>query len=203
MFTGIIETAARLTATRPAGGGARLTIQTPKPLARVVLGESIAVNGACMTVTTHRGRSFTVDVSPESLRRTTLGQLAVGAPLNLERSLRVGDRLGGHFVQGHVDGIGTLAAITPDAEWALYRFRAPREVAPFLVEKGSIAVNGVSLTVFSCRGRDFTVALIPHTLQVTNLSALRLGDPVNIEADILLKHVATLVRRRGPRRSTG
>lgn len=196
MFTGIIETAARLTATRPKGGGARLTIQTPKPLSRVVLGESIAVNGACMTVTTHRGRTFTVDVSPESLRRTTLGRLAVGAPLNLERSLRVGDRLGGHFVQGHVDGIGTLVSITPDAEWALYRFRAPREVAPFLVEKGSIAVNGVSLTVFSCRGREFTVALIPHTLQVTNLSALRIGDPVNVEADILLKHVATLVRRR-------
>jgi riboflavin synthase len=166
----------------------------------VVLGESIAVNGACMTVTAHRGRTFTVEVSPESIRQTTLGGLAVGARLNLERALRAGDRLGGHFVQGHVDGIGKLVAITPDAAWSLYRFQAPASVAPYLVEKGSIAVNGVSLTVFSCRGRTFTVALIPHTLGATNLADLRPGDPVNVESDILLKHVANLVRRTRRRR---
>ena len=164
-----------------------------------MLGESIAVDGACMTVTTHRGRDFTLDVSPESVRRTTLGQLPVGALLNLERSLRAGDRLGGHIVQGHVDGVGQLLAITPDAEWSLYRFRVPANVTPYLVEKGSIAVNGVSLTVFACRGRTFSTALIPHTLAVTNLSSLRPGDPVNIEADILLKHVASLIRRVAPR----
>lgn len=165
-----------------------------------MLGESIAINGACMTVTSFRGRTFTIDVSPESLRRTTLGELPVGAAVNLERSLRVGDRLGGHFVQGHVDGIGKLLAITPDAEWSLYRFQAPAEVTAYLIEKGSIAVNGVSLTVFACRRGTFTVALIPHTLAVTNLSRLAVGDPVNVEADVLLKHVASLVAKVPRRR---
>ena len=162
----------------------------------MALGESIAVDGACMTVTTHRGRRFTIEVSPESLRKTTLAGLRVGAALNLERALRIGDRLGGHFVQGHIDGIGQLIAITPDADWSLYRFAAPPDVARYLIEKGSIAVNGVSLTVFACRGRRFSVALIPHTISATNLAALRPGDPVNIEADVLLKHVASLVRHR-------
>ena len=195
MFTGIIETTARLAQRSAQGGGVRLTIETAKALTRVTLGESIAVNGACMTVTAHRGRRFTVEISPESLRQTTLGHLTAGARVNLERSLRVGDRLGGHFVQGHVDGTGRLVGITPDAAWSLYRFQVPASVAPYLVEKGSIAVNGVSLTVFACRGRTFTVALIPHTLAVTNLADLTPGDAVNIEADVLLKHVATLMRR--------
>ena len=182
------------------GGGVHLTIETPKPLSRVALGESIAVNGACMTITTHRGRTFTLDVSPESLRQTTLGTLPVGARLNLERALRVGARLGGHFVQGHVDGIGRLVAVTPDADWSLYRFEAPVTVAPYLVEKGSIAVNGVSLTVFSCRRRTSPGALTPHTVAETNLGALRPDDLVNVESDILLKHVASLMRRVPRRR---
>ena len=160
------------------------------------MGESIAVDGACLTVTAHRGRRFTADVTPETLRRTTLGALPRGARVNLERALRVGDRIGGHIVLGHVDGVGRLLAIRPEGNWFLYRFRAPRALAPYLVEKGSIAVDGVSLTIFDCRGTSFTVALIPHTLKETTLGERRPGDRVNLEADVLLKHIAALVRSR-------
>jgi riboflavin synthase len=200
MFTGIIEATARVERVEPKGGGSRLVLATTRPLAKLALGESIAVAGACLTVTTVRGRRFTVEVSPETLRRTTLGALRPGDRVNLERSLRVGDRFGGHVVQGHVDGVGTLEAITPDGEWSLYRFRAPAALAPYLVEKGSIAIDGVSLTVFACRGSRFTVALIPHTLAVTTLGARRPGDRVNVEADVLLKHIATMLRSRRPGR---
>ncbi len=164
------------------------------------------MSGACLTVTARRGRRFTVDVSPETLRRTTLGALAPGARVNLERALRVGDRLGGHIVQGHVDGTGQLASVRRDGGWLLYTFSAPPAVRPYLVEKGSVAVDGVSLTVFACRGGTFTVALIPHTLAETTLGALRPGDRVNLEADVLMKHVEALVRRvttaRAARRRT-
>lgn len=178
--------------------GARLTIETPRPLPRLALGESVAVNGACLTVTAILGRRFRVDVSPETLRRTTLGTLAQGARVNLERALRMGDRLGGHIVLGHVDGVGRLRAIEPDGDWSLYRFEAPRALAPYLVEKGSIAVDGVSLTVFACRGGRFTVALIPHTLARTTLGTLRPGARVNLEADVLLKHIAAMLESRAP-----
>jgi riboflavin synthase len=154
------------------------------------------VNGACLTVVARRGTRFVVDVSPETLRRTTLGALEPRARLNLERALRAGDRLGGHFVQGHVDGVGRLRTIRPDADWRLYQFEAPRSIASYLVEKGSIAVDGVSLTVFACDRSSFTVALIPHTLAETTLGERQPGDRVNVEADILLKHVASLLRHR-------
>ena len=176
--------------------GAHLTLETSRALPRLALGESIAVDGACLTVTAKQARRFRVDVSPETLRRTTLGRLAKGARVNIERALRVGDRLGGHVVLGHVDGVGTLERIAPDGDWVLYRFRAPRALVPYLVEKGSIAVDGVSLTVFACRKGAFTVALIPHTLAKTTLGTRRPGDGVNLEADVLLKHVAALVRKR-------
>ena len=196
MFTGIIEATARIERVRPKGGGIRLVLATARPLAKLAIGESIAVAGACLTVTSIRDRRFTVDVSPETLRRTTLGGLRPGDRVNLERSLRVGDRFGGHVVQGHVDGVGALEAITPDGDWSLYRFRVPASLAPYLVEKGSIAIDGVSLTVFACRGNRFSVALIPHTLAVTTLGARRPGDRVNVEADVLLKHIATMLRSR-------
>lgn len=202
MFTGIIETMGRVARLAPRGDGRLLTIETPAPLRKVALGESIAVSGACMTVVRAAGRRFTVEVSPESLRRTTLGRLAVGDAVNVERALRVGDRLGGHVVQGHVDGVGTLREIVPDGSWSLYRFQAPASVARYLVEKGSIAVDGVSLTVFARRGRSFAVALIPHTLETTTLGLLEPGDAVNVEADVLMKHVeALLPSRRGGRGS--
>jgi riboflavin synthase len=203
MFTGIIEATGRVRKIEPRGGGTRVTLETPRPLRALALGESIAVNGACLTVIAMRGRQFTVEVSPETLRRTTLGGLAAGTRVNLERALRVGDRLGGHIVQGHVDGVGTLDAITPDREWSLYRFHAPAALAPYLVEKGSIAVDGVSLTLFACRGTRFTVALIPHTLAVTTLGARRPGDRVNVEADVLLKQIAAMLSSRRAGRVRG
>ena len=158
------------------------------------------MNGACLTVTASRGSRFTVDLSPETLHRTPLGRLVPGTRVNLERALRVGDRLGGHLVLGHVDGVGRLEAIRPTGDWLAYRFRAPRTLVPYLLEKGSIAVDGVSLTVFACRGGTFTVALIPHTLTETTLGERRPGDAVNLEADVLLKHIAAMVRARAPRR---
>src|SRR5581483_3653130 len=167
------------------GDGARVTIATTRPLARLALGESIAIDGACLTVIRRDGRRFTVEVSPETLARTTLGGFEPGRRVNLERALRLGDRLGGHIVQGHVDGVGRLEAITPTGDWLAYRFTAPRSVAPYLVEKGSVAVDGVSLTVFACRAGSFTVALIPHTLKETTLGARRPGDRVNLEADVV------------------
>ena len=179
--------------------GSHLTIETPRPLPRLALGESIAVNGACLTVTAIQGRRFRVDVSPETLRRTTLGTVAKDGRVNLERALRVGDRLGGHVVLGHVDGVGKLEKIEPDGDWVLYRFRTPRELASYLVEKGSIAVDGVSLTIFACRAGRFTVALIPHTLARTTLGTRRRGDGVNLEADVLLKHIGAMLRTRRSR----
>ncbi len=196
MFSGIIETTGRLEARTPRGAGARLTLATSRPLPRLAVGESVAVNGACLTVAARNGRRFTVDVSPETLRRTTLGRLPLGTRVNLERALRLGDRIGGHIVQGHVDAVGRLEAIRPEGEWVLYRFSAPAALAPYLVEKGSIAVDGVSLTVFRCRRGGFSVALVPHTLRATTLGERRPGDRVNLEADILLKHIAALVRSR-------
>ena len=200
MFTGIVETTGRVAQRARRGPGARLTIAGARGLSRLALGESIAVNGACLTVSARRGRLFAVDVSPETLRRTTLGRLVPRARVNLERALRVGDRLGGHVVLGHVDGVGTLDAIRPDADWTEYRFSAPASLARYLVEKGSIAVDGVSLTVFACRGRRFTVALIPHTLARTTLGERRPGDPVNLEADVLMKHVEAMIRAHRARR---
>jgi len=175
----------------------RLAIAAARALTGLAAGESIAINGACLTVTSGRGKQFSVDLSPETLRRTTLGHLAPGTRVNLERALRVGDRLGGHVVQGHVDGVGQLDSIRPDGDWYLYRFRAPRGLTPYLVEKGAIAVDGVSLTIFDCRGPAFTVALIPHTLAVTTLGDRKPGDRVNLEADVLLKHIESMLRARG------
>ena len=196
MFTGIIETTGRLERVTQQGGGTRLTLAVDRVLPRLALGESIAVNGACLTVTSGSGRRFTVDVSPETLRRTTIAALARGARVNLERALRVGDRLGGHIVQGHVDGVGKLDAITPDGDWVLYRFRAPKPIWPYLVEKGSIAVDGVSLTLFRCQEGRFQVALIPPTLRQTTLADRVPGNQVNLEADVLLKHIEALLRVR-------
>ena len=199
MFTGIIQTTGRVERVQSRGGGVRLTVAPVRRLPRLALGESIALDGACMTVTSGSGARFTVDVSPESLRRTTMGSLRRGSRVNLERALRVGDRLGGHIVLGHVDGVGTIQAITPEGEWVLYRFTAPKAVWPYLVEKGSIAVDGVSLTLFGCRNGRFTVALIPHTMQETTLADRVPGDRINLEVDVMLKHIEAMLRTRRPR----
>ncbi len=194
MFSGIIESVGEVLRFRRLRGDAELTLRSG--FRRLVLGESIAVNGACMTVAARRAGTFSVVVSAESLRRTTLGSLRAGDEVNLERSLRVSDRLSGHFVFGHVDGIGTLASITPEGGSALYRFALPAGMARFLVEKGSIAVDGVSLTVFACRRGSFTVSVIPHTAAVTTLGAMRPGRRVNLETDMLARYVERAVAAR-------
>ncbi|MEB2283177.1 MAG: hypothetical protein B6D46_05400 [Polyangiaceae bacterium UTPRO1] len=194
MFTGIIECVGTIATVRRSRGDAELTVTSR--LRGLGLGESIAVNGACMTVAARRGATFSVLVSAESLRRTTLGALRRGDPVNLERSLRLSDRLSGHFVFGHVDGTGAVVAITPEGGSALYRFSLPAGLARFLVEKGSIAVDGVSLTVFDCDRRSFTVAVIPHTAAATTLGRKQPGDRVNLETDMLARYVDRAVAHR-------
>jgi riboflavin synthase len=198
VFSGIIETVGEVAACERGRAGATLTVRTR--LRGLALGDSVAVNGACMTVTRLGRGAFTVDVSAESLRRTTLGRLRPKARVNLERSLRLADRLSGHLVFGHVDGIGALSSIRREGDGALYRFSVPAALGAFLVEKGSIAVDGVSLTVFACTERSCTVALIPHTLAATTLGERRPGDAVNLESDMLARYVERAVARHlGPR----
>jgi riboflavin synthase len=203
VFTGIVQEVGRVREIRRMGKAARLVIAgTFRSLA---IGESVAINGACMTIVARSRGRFAVDVSPESLRRTTLGGLGPGSAVNLERSLTAADRLGGHIVQGHVDGVGRVVAITPEANAWIYTFAAPPAVARYLVEKGSVAVDGVSLTVASVRGRRFCIAVIPHTARRTTLGEYEAGDRVNIEADVLAKYVEKLLdgaRRAARRRDT-
>lgn len=193
MFSGIIESVGEVVDRRRLAAGAALTIRSD--LRRLARGESVAVSGACMTVTRARGGTFTVEVSAESLRRTTLGALRPGARVNLERSLRLGDRLSGHLVFGHVDGIGVVRSIEREGASALYRFTLPAALGALLVEKGSIAVDGISLTVFACTARSFTVAVIRHTAAVTTLGERRPGDRVNLESDMLARYVERAVAR--------
>ena len=187
MFTGIITERGTMSRLEPRGNGARLTIKR-SARGRLVRGESIAVNGVCLTVASFRDGAFTADLSEETLDRTALGRLQRGARLNLERPLRLIDRLGGHLVQGHVDAVGELQGI--DGE--IYRWTYPREFTELVVSKGSIAVNGVSLTIVDPDSRTFGAALIPETLRKTNLGDLQAGDPVNLEFDVIAKFVRRL-----------
>ncbi len=193
MFTGIIEDLGSIASIRQSPDGAVVTIRTKLPLARIAIGESIAVNGCCLTVTRKGRGTFTMDISPESLRRTVLGQLAAGDRVNLERCLTLEKLLGGHMVSGHVDGVGRIAAIQPEGDSRLYTFEVGSREGHYLIEKGSVAIDGISLTVFAIRRRQrvttFKVALIPHTLKLTTLGFKRAGDAVNIESDLLVKYV--------------
>ena len=193
MFTGIIEDLGTVAAIKRSPAGAVLTIRTAMPLARVTLGESIAINGACMTVTGKGRGTFATDISAESLRRTTLGELQPGDRVNLERCLTLDKLIGGHLVSGHVDGVGRLVAIKPEGDSRLYTFEVPAEQARYLVEKGSVAIDGISLTVFGIRGRRFSVALIPHTLKLTTLGFKHPGDAINVESDMLVKYVERIL----------
>ncbi len=199
MFTGIIQDVGRLASRAAAAGGQRLRLSTGLDTATFEAGESVAVNGVCLTVDGYGPGWFEADAAPETLDRTGLGTLAVGDPVNLERALRPVDRLGGHFVLGHVDGVGRLVDVRPEGAFRVYGFEVPRDVARYLVPKGSVAVDGISLTVARVEGVRFSVAVIPHTLAGTNLPARRPGDRVNIEADILGKYVERLLRGEGGR----
>ncbi len=193
MFTGIVEDLGHLRRREELAAGQRLWVGTSMPTGEFEMGESIAICGACMTVVAVAEGTFAVDVSAESLRRTTLGDLAEGDPVNLERSMRFGDRVGGHIVSGHVDATGTVESIRPEGESSIYTFRIPADLMPMLVEKGSVAVDGISLTCFHCRDELFDVAVIPHTMAVTTLGMRSPGSRVNIEIDVMGKYVARLV----------
>ena len=197
MFTGLIQA---LGAVRVAEdddhGGRRFGIAAPGLAEHLTIGESVAVNGACMTVVDRNADWFVFEAGPESLARTTLGKTSPGNPVNLERALRVGDLLGGHFVSGHVDCVGTILERVPSGEWETAWFGFPPEFGELIVEKGSVAIDGVSLTVVEVKPDRFSVMLIPHTQQHTTLGSKSAGAGVNLEFDLLAKHVRKLLRGR-------
>jgi riboflavin synthase len=193
MFTGIVEELGRVVALEQGADSARLTVAGPVVTSDAVHGASIAVNGVCLTVAESRDDEFTVDVMAETLSRTSLGALAVGDRVNLERAMAASSRFGGHIVQGHVDGTATILERTPGDRWELVRFSLPSALARYVVEKGSITVDGVSLTVTGVTDSTFTVSLIPTTLELTTLGHKGVGDPVNLEVDVLAKYVERLL----------
>ena len=196
MFTGLIEDVGKIGVLRIAKNSAVLEVKTKLPLRAMPLGASVAVNGACLTVVKKTKDVFMVDVSPETLQRTNLQSLAAGSLVNLEQPMRFQDRLGGHLVTGHVDGIGTITAIKPEGGFTVFRFRVPAIISSLLVAKGSVAVDGISLTVNDCRRDGFSVAIIPFTLQHTNLRVRRVGDKVNLETDLIGKYVQSFLAQR-------
>lgn len=199
MFTGLVECLGAVRQCDPSGSGRRLVIAPPSHMLTdgpTLLGDSVAVNGCCLTIVSLDADTWSFDVGEESLNRTNLGALTPGDVVNLERALAVGARLGGHFVQGHVDGRGTVRAIDRDGEWITMRFALAEQLARYLVEKGSIAVDGVSLTVVEALPAEFSVMLIPHTLSATTLGRRKIGDAVNLEVDLLAKYVERLLAGR-------
>ena len=194
MFTGLVAGVGRLAARELRGGDARLVVEVGSlPFDDVVLGESIAVNGCCLTVVEFDAATFAVDASNETLALTTLGRLPIGAPLNLERAMLPTDRLGGHLVSGHVDGLAVAESFAEDARAVRWRFAAPTALLRYIAHKGSVCVDGVSLTVNAVDDTGFEVALIPHTVAHTAFHALRVGDAVNIEIDLLARYVERLL----------
>ena len=193
MFTGIITDLGRVDAVVPAGeGDSRFRIATAYDLSEVDIGASIACSGCCLTVVEKGEGDFAVDVSGETLSKTNLGDWEVGHRVNLERSLKVGDELGGHLVYGHVDGVAEIVGSQPEGGSTRWRFRAPAELARFIAPKGSVALDGVSLTVNEVEGREFGVNIIPHTTAVTSFGSYQVGDRVNLEIDVLARYVARL-----------
>ena len=191
MFTGIIEETGTVLDRQESA----LTIGADIVMPGMKLGDSMAVNGACLTVVAFEDDQFRVDLAPETLRRTALGQLEKGSSVNLERPVAVGGRLGGHIVQGHIDATGRIASIRPEGDCFIFRIRAPKRLMPYIVEKGFIAVDGISLTVVDKRDTAFTLSVIPYTLQNTNLRTKSANDRVNLEVDILAKYVESLLSR--------
>ena len=189
MFTGLIETQGIVTNLQRVEGGAQVQIYAPEFGRDMAIGDSIAVDGACLTVAQFQRGAFVADVSEETLGKTTLGGLRQGSKVNLERALRLSDRLGGHMVTGHVEGLGRLLLRHAAGNSTVYQFQVPPSLMEYIVPKGSVAVDGVSLTVFGCEDRRFSVALIPHTAQVTTLGKLEPGATVNLESDVIAKYI--------------
>lgn len=197
MFTGLIEDVGEISALSRRGPEARLRVRTAIDLGEVQLGDSIAVDGACLTVVAMGGDWFEADVSDETLKRTSLSGARVGTPVNLEQALRVGDRLGGHLVQGHVDGVGKLTAIDAVGDGWEITWELPEDLLDTVVEKGSITIDGVSLTVARLAGPRVTVAVVPHTAQETTVTRKPIGGPVNVETDLIGKYVRRVLTRVG------
>jgi riboflavin synthase len=196
MFTGLIEDVGQVENLKLSKQSAVLSVQTGLPVRAISLVESIAVNGTCLTVVQKTRSTFAFDVSPETLERTSLQTVKSGTLVNLERSMRLDDRLGGHLVTGHVDGVGIVQSIEKQGDFTVFSFRVPQSLAALLVTKGSVAVDGISLTVNACSRREFSVAIIPFTLQHTNLRALGVGDKVNVETDLIGKYVYKFTAQR-------
>tara|TARA_R110002020_G_scaffold475905_3_gene714117 strand:- start:37724 stop:38347 length:624 start_codon:yes stop_codon:yes gene_type:complete len=192
VFTGIIEELGDVVELAATDDGARLTVRAPQAVSDAAHGDSISVSGVCLTVVEQGPDWFTADVMGVTLDMSTLGSLAAGARVNIERAMQVGDRLGGHIVQGHIDGTSAVLSVTDEGSWSILRFSLSEELAPLVARKGSIAVHGVSLTVSAVGRNWFEVSLIPETLTATTLGALAVGDSVNIETDILARHVARM-----------
>lgn len=201
MFTGIIEEMGEITAIAPAGDGWRLTVRAPRAAADAVHGESIAVSGVCLTVVGSTSDTFDTDVMKQTLDVAAIGSASIGTRVNIEKAMPVGARLGGHIVQGHVDGVGDVLEVRPGAQWSVLRISLPADLAPLVVDKGSISVDGTSLTVSAVSAPAdpspwFEVSLIPETLAATTLGMRAAGDRVNLETDILARHVERLLAFR-------
>ena len=203
MFTGLVETTGTILRLERADRGLHLTLRASLESPDLKIGESIAVDGVCLTVVSLQGDAFTVDVSEETVSRSTLGQRRPGDEVNLERALRLGDRLSGHLVSGHADGTGRVAARQRRGESLVVKFEIPPELSRYLIEKGSVAVNGVSLTVNRCEGRQFEVNVVPHTARASTLGNLKVGDRVNVEVDLIGKYVEKFLLQRSGSQSTG
>jgi len=196
MFSGIVEALGTVAELRAEPPGCRLIIREPKIAAETKVADSISVNGCCLTVVETDQQTMSFQAGPETLARTNLGELQPGSPVNLERAMMVGERLGGHFVSGHIDGVGTLLERHDLGDWSNFWFSVPRQLAVQMASKGSIAVDGVSLTIVGSEPDRFSVALIPYTLAVTTLGSLKVGGKVNLETDLLAKYVQRLVEAK-------
>ena len=199
MFTGLIQEVGELSETRPRAGGRDLVVRAPGMASDLTIGESVAVNGVCLTVEVSDPPTFSAHAGEETLRRTTLNEVRSGSRVNLERALLPGQRLGGHFVQGHVDGVGAVRLVRSSGTTTWFEIDAPPDLSRYIAPKGSIAIDGISLTVVECRGTTLSVAIIPHTLAETNLGDRCPSDRVNLETDVLAKYVERLLAAREDR----
>ncbi|MBU2521103.1 MAG: riboflavin synthase [Proteobacteria bacterium] len=194
MFTGIIEGLGTITKIRSSGQGKRLTIEADYPLDHAKIGDSIAVSGACLTAVMIEGKSFEVDMSPETLSKTTFGKAKIGDRVNLERALCLSDRIDGHLVSGHIDGIGSVKNIKTLGNAIIITFEVPESLSRYMIRKGSVAVDGISLTINNCDHGSFEVSIIPHTAKLTSIGFKKIGDHVNIETDMIGKYVERFMR---------
>lgn len=198
MFTGIIEEVGQIAHIQKQGEFAVVTVKAKKVLTDVHLGDSIAVNGVCLTVTSFTKEQFTADVMSETLKRTSLGELGINSPVNLERAMAANGRFGGHIVSGHIDGTGTVAEITPADNSTWYRIKTSPKLMRYIIEKGSITIDGISLTVVDCDAASFRVSIIPHTIKETNLGSKKIGSLVNLENDIVGKYIEQFLLKKEP-----